>query len=147
MVKLENLNISENLLQQVPPSIIQLKNLKTINLSHNNLTQFPKELCQIEKLDSLDISSNKITQISDYIEALNCIELNLNENRIKIISERIAICPRLKVLRLEQNCLELKAIPCDLLRKSNVALIATDGNLFTIKQFENLDGYDKVSLG
>lgn len=143
MIKLENLNLSENLLQQVPPSIIQLKNLKTINLSHNHLSQIPKELCQIEKLDSLDLSSNRISQIDDYVEALNCIELNLNENRIKVISVLIAKCPRLKVLRLEQNCLELKAIPVDLMGKSNVALINTDGNLFTVKQFETLEGYDK----
>jgi len=146
MVKLEILNLSENLLQQVPPSIIQLKNLKTINLSHNQLTQIPKELCQIEKLDSLDLSANRITQISDYVEALNCIELNLNDNQIKTISVAIAKCPRLKVLRLEQNCLELAAIPVDLMSRSNVALIATDGNLFTIKQFENLEGYDKVNF-
>lgn len=146
MIKLETLNLNENLIHQVPSSIVQLKNLKTVNLSKNQLTSLPKELCQIEKLDSLDLSFNRITQIEGYVEALNCVELNLNENRIRIISENIAKCPRLKVLRLEQNCLELKAMPCDLMTKSNVALINTDGNLFTVKQFETLEGYDKVMI-
>lgn len=143
MIKLETLNLCENLLQQVPPSIIQLKNLKTINLSKNSLQQIPKELCQIEKLDSLDLSSNRITQIDDYIGTLNCIELNLNENRIKKVSGCVSKCPRLKVLRLEQNCLELKAIPDDLLVNSNVALISIEGNLFTQKQFALMNGYDQ----
>lgn len=143
MIKLETLNLSENILKQVPPSIIQLKNLKTINLSHNNLVNLPKELCQMEKLDHLDLSANKITQIEDYIEALNCIELNLNENRIKVISVNVSKCPRLKVLRLEQNCLEKKGIPGDLLTKSNVALISFDGNLFTQKELALMDGYDQ----
>jgi len=54
MGKLEILNLSENLLEQMAPIIIQLKNLKTINLSHNQLTHIPKELFQIAKLNSLD---------------------------------------------------------------------------------------------
>lgn len=145
MIKLETLNLSENLLQRVPPSIIQLKNLKTINLSKNNLSNIPRELCQIEKLDSLDLSSNRITQIEDYIETLNCIELNLNENRVKVLSVNVAKCPRLKVLRVEQNCLELNAIPSDLMTNSNVALLAYEGNLFTQKQFALMDGYDQVT--
>ncbi len=144
MIKLETLNLSENLLKRVPPSIIQLKNLKTINLSKNNLASIPRELCQIEKLDSLDLSSNKINQVEDYVEPLNCIELNLNENRISSLSVHIAKCPRLKVLRLEQNCLELKAIPSDLMKISNVALLAYEGNMFTQKQFALMDGYDQV---
>jgi len=143
MVKLETCNLSDNLLQSIPPSIIQLNSLKTINLSGNFLTQLPRELCQIAKLDHLDLSRNKITQIEDYVEALNCIELNLNENRIKVVSSNISKCLRLKVIRLEQNCLEIKGIPADLLTASNVALINIDGNLFTKKQFELMNGYDQ----
>jgi len=127
MIKLETLNLSENLLKRVPPSIIQLKNLKTINLSKNNLASIPRELCQIEKLDSLDLSSNKINQVEDYVEPLNCIELNLNENRISSLSV-------------------LKAIPSDLMKSSNVALLAYEGNMFTQKQFALMDGYDQVKF-
>lgn len=143
LIKLETLNLSENLLRQVPPTIIQLKNLKTVNLSKNNLVNLPTELCHIEKLDHLDVSSNKITQIEDFVESLNCIEFNLNENRVKSISVKISKCPRLKVLRLEHNCLELKSIPGELLTSSNVALISIEGNLFTQKQFAARDGYEQ----
>jgi Leucine-rich repeat (LRR) protein len=144
LLKLETLNLSENMLSRVPLTLNQLKNLKQINLSKNNLTQIPKELCEIEKLDHLDLSLNKIERVDDYVEKLNAIELNLNENRIKSISEMLAKCPRLKVVRLEQNLLELRAIPAKLLAESNVSLLNFEGNLFTQKQFEQAEGFEKV---
>ena len=70
--------------------------------------------------------------------------LNLNENQIRSISSNIAKCSRLKVVRLEQNVLELTAIPISLLADSQVALLSVEGNLFNQKQFEKLEGYDKV---
>ena len=144
LVKLETLNISENQLRTLPNTLSQLKMLKQINLSKNNLSEIPIELCQLKQLNFLDLSSNKITQIKDYIQELMCVELNLNENQIRSISSNIAKCSRLKVVRLEQNVLELTAIPISLLADSQVALLSVEGNLFNQKQFEKLEGYDKV---
>jgi Leucine-rich repeat (LRR) protein len=118
--------------------------LKQINLSKNSLSEVAKELVQLKQLNHLDLSCNKITQINDFIEGLNCVEINLNENQIKNISPNISKCPRLKVIRLEQNILEIDSIPHSLLSDSQVALISIDGNLFNQKQFEKLPGYDKV---
>ena len=100
-------------------------------------------MCQITQLDHIDLSLNQIEVISDAVETLNCIEINLNENRIKIISDKLAKCPRLKVVRLEQNVLEINAIPKSLLTESKVSSLHLEGNLFTPKQFESLEGYDK----
>ncbi len=144
LAKLESLNLSDNLLTTVPNSVSQLKCLKQLNLSKNKLNKIPSGVCQISQLDHLDISVNLIEVIADTIETLNCIELNLNENQIKIISDKLAKCPRLKVVRLEQNILEAKAIPKSLLADSKVSSLHLDGNLFTPKQFEALEGYDKV---
>ena len=124
----------------------QLKNLKQINLSKNSLRQIPKSLCELKQTDHIDLSTNKIDKIDDYIGESSCIELNLNENQIRVISANIAKCARLKVLRLEQNVLEISAIPVPLLAESNVSLIAYEGNLFNNKQFEQLQGYDKVTF-
>ena len=138
------MNVSDNGLSQLPSSINQLKNLKQLSFSKNQLRVIPKELCQLKLIDHLDLSSNKIEKIEEYIIELNCIELNLNENQIRVISANIAKCPRLKVLRLEQNVLEIGAMPVPLLAESNVSLITFEGNLFTTKQFEQIQGYDKV---
>ncbi len=48
------------------------------------------------------------------------------------------------MIRLEQNVLEIKSVPVSLLKDSKVSLINIDGNLFTQKQFELVEGYDKV---
>lgn len=57
---------------------------------------------------------------------------------------QISHCPRLKVLRLEENCLELSMLPQSILSDSQISLLAVEGNLFEIKKLRELDGYDKV---
>jgi Leucine-rich repeat (LRR) protein len=143
MLKLENLNLNENFLTSIPSTITKLKNLKKIYLSKNKFNKIPLELCQLKLLDHLDLSSNRIESIDDTIVTFDCIELNLNENQIKKISDNISKCQRLKVLRLEQNLLEPSSIPTCLLAESNVSLLALDGNLFTQKQLQEIEGYDK----
>ncbi len=58
----------------------------------------------------------------------------------------MAECPRLKVLRLEENRLELSAFSPKILRDSHIALLAVDGNGFDHKSFQALDGYDQVNV-
>ena len=65
--------------------------------------------------------------------------------QISHLSERVAECPRLKVLRLEENCLELVSFTPRILKESSIALLAIEGNLFDMKAFHNLEGYDDVS--
>jgi Leucine-rich repeat (LRR) protein len=120
----------------------KLKNLKNVYINSNLLFEIPYELCDIKLLDHVDLFHNQIQSITDKIAHIDCIELNLNDNRINYISTEIAKCPRLKVLRLENNILELNKIPRTLLVDSKVALLTLDGNLFTQKQLQNYDGYD-----
>jgi hypothetical protein len=71
------------------------------------------------------------------------MELNLNQNQISRLSENIADCPRLKVLRVEENCLALSTFTPRILRDSAIALLAVDGNVFDNKSFQGLDGYEQ----
>lgn len=143
-IKLESLDMSHNLLKTVPNSLSQLRNLKKISLNNNQLTSVPIELSELTQLDFVDLSCNQIDKIEDYVGKFNCIELNLNENKIKFISDKISVCPRLKVIRLEKNCLIVTSIPISMLRDSQISLINFDGNNFSKKDFEQIDGYDKV---
>lgn len=141
--RLDSLNLSHNRLTQLPNKCRKLQALKNVSITHNKLTRFPVEFCELKCLDVLDLQSNVITEIPDEIEGLVCIELNLNQNQISSVSEKVAKCPRLKVLRLEENCLPLHAIPTAILRESQISLLALEGNLFEMKEFHNLEGYDK----
>lgn len=64
--------------------------------------------------------------------------------QISVLSGDIASCARLKVLRLEENCLEKAMITAKILKRSQIAVLALDGNLFPAKDFPHFDGYEEV---
>ncbi|XP_077299436.1 leucine-rich repeat-containing protein 57-like [Arctopsyche grandis] len=143
LTKLECLNAGFNMIKHVPPSTENLSNLKQIYLNNNMLTDFPLELCKLKHLDMLELSHNKITNIPPQIRQLQASELNMNQNQVSNISEEISQCSKLKVLRLEENCLPLTAIHASLLRDSKIHTLCLDGNLFDSKQLMSLDGYNE----
>ncbi|GAB1286768.1 Leucine rich repeat containing 57 [Apodemus speciosus] len=143
--KLETLSLNNNHLRELPSTFGQLSALKTLSLSGNQLGALPPQLCSLRHLDVVDLSKNQIRSIPDTVGELQAIELNLNQNQISQISVRISCCPRLKVLRLEENCLELSMLPQSILSDSQICLLAVEGNLFEIKKLRELEGYDKVT--
>lgn len=142
LVKLETLNAMNNLITFIPLSYANLKNLKQIHLSNNQIIEFPTQFAGL-KLDMLDLSRNKITRVPAAVKDLHCTELNLNQNQISSLAEELADCPKLKTLRLEENCLQISAIPTRILKSSVISTILVDGNLFNSKQFSELDGYNE----
>ncbi|XP_075049492.1 leucine-rich repeat-containing protein 57 isoform X2 [Mixophyes fleayi] len=144
--KLETLHLSSNHISRLPADFGQLSALKTLNLSGNQLRAIPTQLCSLRHLDVVDLSKNKIQAVPDEVAGMQSIEINLNQNQISQISVQVSRCPRLKVLRLEENCLELSTLPPSILRDSQISLLAVEGNLFEIKQLRDLDGYEKVSV-
>jgi len=143
MTKLENLNLSFNLLQTIPSSFQQLKHLREVNLSHNNFSTFPSSLLNLKQLNVLDLANNKIRAITEEIARLEATELVLNCNQVSLIAPEVSQCPRLKTLRLEENCLAIDSIPKSLLAESKVSLLAIEGNLFDVKKLNGVEGYDK----
>lgn len=141
--KLETLSLNTNLLTSLPPSFDQLRHLRTLSLSCNRFTQIPDVLGSLATLEVLDLSHNKITVIPDYVKNLHAVELNLNQNQISTISESIIECPRLKILRLEENCLPLTALTPAILKDSSLSILSVDGNLFEMKSLHQADGYDE----
>lgn len=62
------------------------------------------------------------------------------------LSEAVSNSPRLKVLKLEENCLEVTAFTPKILRESNISALYVEGNLFDMKAFHQLEGYDEASI-
>uniref|UniRef100_A0A1L8DCR9 Putative leucine-rich repeat lrr protein n=1 Tax=Nyssomyia neivai TaxID=330878 RepID=A0A1L8DCR9_9DIPT len=142
LIKLETLNACNNLITHISPALSKIKNLKQVNLSNNQLTEFPTMFCGLENLDMLDVSRNKITTVPSAVKDFHGIELNLNQNQVATLSDELVNCKRLKTLRLEENCLQISAITPRILKESVICNLAVDGNLFSSKQFTDLDGYD-----
>lgn len=141
--KLETLMLNGNHLQTLPATIGQLKALRTLSLAGNQFREFPPDLGSLRHLDLLDLSKNHIRAVPAEVSALQTIEINLNQNQISVLSPDVSKCPRLKVLRLEENCLELASIPITILTDSQVSLLSVEGNLFEVKNMRDLEGYDK----
>ncbi|CAD0195569.1 unnamed protein product [Chrysodeixis includens] len=143
--KLEMFNISSNLITALPDSFAKLSNLKQVYLNNNRLKEFPMQLLGLHNLDVLEISNNKITEIPNGMSELYAAELNLSQNEISSISEDLHLAPRLKILRLEENCLSLEAIRPSLLRDSKMHTINLDGNLFEAKQLISMEGFNEYT--
>lgn len=141
--KLETLTLNGNRLTALPSCLSQLKNLRSVVISNNHLTKFPIVFCDLPHLEMLDLSHNKITEMPDDLQNLFVAELNMNQNQLSVLPEAIAQCPRLKILRVEENCLQLSAISPKILTDSSVSLLAVDGNLFELKDLHNMEGYEK----
>ncbi|KAJ8672773.1 hypothetical protein QAD02_004033 [Eretmocerus hayati] len=143
LLKLETLNASSNQISALPNSLSNLAHLKMVNLSSNQLTNFPLMLCGLKHLDVLDLSHNKLTQVPDGVAGLYVTELNLNQNQISRLSPDLADCPRLKTLRLQENCLQLNAFHRRILEDSKISVLTVEGNLFEMRLFPEIEGYEK----
>ncbi|XP_028995791.1 leucine-rich repeat-containing protein 57 [Betta splendens] len=141
--KLETLGLNGNRIHQLPATLGHLKALRTLSLAGNQISEFPSGLGTLRHLDLLDLSRNQIQNVPAVVSELQAIEINLNQNQISALSAEVSRCPRLKVLRLEENCLDLSSIPGSILSESQVSLFSVEGNLFEVKRLRDLDGYDK----
>ena len=144
--KLEALNLSSNNISVVPDSFVNLKLLKTVNISHNKLKEFPLFLCQLVHVSFVDLSANQITQVPEGIEVISAVEINLNQNQITVLPESLARCKRLKVFRVEENCISTGGIPPAVLTDSTISLLCLEGNVVDMREFKQLPEYEKVSL-
>lgn len=104
----------------------------------------PAFLYLLNRLDFADLSCNQITVLPPGVENLHAVELNLNQNQISVLPAEIAGCKRLKVLRLEENTLSLAGIPVPLLADSVVSLLCVEGNVFAMRELQELPEYEQV---
>ena len=94
---------------------------REVCLSHNQISSFPQSLLNLKQLNVLDLAHNKITEVPAAVAKLEATELVLNCNQVSLIAPEVSQCPRLKTLRLEENCLALDSIPTSLLSERWVA--------------------------
>lgn len=142
LVKLEILNVSQNLLNSLPSTLCHLKSLREINASKNSLQKFPTQLGGLRNLCHVNLAHNRITEIPDGISSCEAVEINLDSNQISKLSEEVSKCSKLKVLRLEENCLALEAFTPHILKFSKFSTLTVNGNIFDDRKFRNLEGYE-----
>lgn len=105
-----HLDLSNNLLTNLPDDVDQLASLKTLRVRRNRLGAIPSSLGRLAQLELLDLSANKIEELPDSIVNLQKLTLlDLSENKLKAIPGGIGQLRDLNRLYLQNN--QLPSLP------------------------------------
>ena len=67
---LETIDLSNNKLESLPPSLAKMKNLKVLNLNDNQLKQIPSEIISnLVSLEELHVKNNPLIEIPANLKA------------------------------------------------------------------------------
>lgn len=109
LTRLTQIQLSYNYLFSIK-EIFMLTCLKTLDVSHNLLSDLPQEMGALEKLEELKICSNHELQWDPVIYSLTSLrDLNLRDCKVDVISKDIYKLTRLVFLYLGKN--SIREIP------------------------------------
>ncbi len=98
------LDVGDNQLAALPPSIKNLRSLRSIVLSANQFTTIPPVLFELPRLEILTIGTNPISTIDPAINRLGTlVELRINGGQLTTLPDSLAGMHRLRILSLEYN--------------------------------------------
>lgn len=146
---LEVLNLTGNLLTDLPADLHRLKHLKVLFCSDNPFTHLPEALGQCEQLFFIGFKACRIAEVSPHalpprLRSLvltdNCLEslpdelgrfthlqkLMLSGNRLETLPASLAACQRLELVRIASN--RFRHLPEWLLNMPSLAWLAFSGN-------------------
>jgi tRNA A-37 threonylcarbamoyl transferase component Bud32 len=155
---LEYLDLSDNLLTDLPDDFSKLKNLKTFFAQRNNFTVFPIILSKLPVLSMIGFKANQIHTVPEKAFPPMLRWLILTDNKIKKLPKSIGDCSLLQKLPLAGNLIEelpkemsncvnlellrisankLKLIPSWLFELPKLSWVAFGGNLVSHKRESN----------
>ena len=134
---LKSLDLSLNVLRQIPADLRSFSLLTQLRLRGNKFTEIPKNLIEIHSLKMVDMSNNQITQIpSDISKMVNLNELLLGQNNISAIPAEIGKLAKLGNLSLPAN--QLSVLPSEFGKLTNLTFLDFSNNNF--EKFPNVIG-------
>ena len=118
---LQNLNLSDNKLTDVPKEIGNLHNLQILYLYNNKLMHVPKEIGNLQNLQLLHLSNNQLTNVPKEIGNLQNLKyIYLHNNQLTDVPEEIGNLKNLQRLDLYNN--QLTYVPKEILNLKNLDL-------------------------
>lgn len=106
LLKLREINASNNLLVSIPSEIGDLSGLEILDVSHNYIKELPLSFGNLQKLKIFRITNNHLTNLPDRFIALrNLTTLELGMNNLSSLPKSIGMLPRLRNLSVEKNFL------------------------------------------
>ncbi len=112
--KLHNLlilNIDNNKLTTLPPTVGLLSSLIVLNISNNNISALPSEITQLQQLKTLYLRNNQLRQLPADMDKLASLEvLDLSLNNFEEIPANLFKIKQLKRLYLSGNDIKQKDV-------------------------------------
>jgi Leucine-rich repeat (LRR) protein len=142
--KVRGLNLSNNLLTEVPKELEKLDQLKVLNLMRNKLTDV-KGLEKLTQLTVLDLYNNQLTEVPKELEKLDQLKvLNLGRNQLTNV-KGLEKLTHLTTLWLSSNQLtDVKGLE----KLTRLTMLQLQGNKLTgVKGLEKLTQLTYLSLG
>ncbi|CAG0892323.1 unnamed protein product, partial [Cyprideis torosa] len=127
LTNLESLELRENLLQRLPPSMAQLQRLERLDIGDNEIDEFPECIGSLGNLQELWLDHNQLTRLPPCIRGLcelTC--LDVSENHLIELPEEISELKNLTDLHLSQNYLE--KLPQGIGSLSQMTILKADMN-------------------
>ncbi|KAK7367175.1 hypothetical protein VNO80_09184 [Phaseolus coccineus] len=121
---LEILTVRYNNIKQLPTTMSSLTNLKELNVSFNELESVPESLCFATSLVKMNIGNNfaDMRYLPRSIGNLEMLEeLDISNNQIRVLPDSFKMLTRLRILRAEENPLEVP--PRDIAEKGAQAVV------------------------
>ena len=128
--RIQSLNLEDNPLESLPPSISSLTNLLELDVNSCRLSSLPSELSRCVGLKRLYLYGNQLTTIPEVIWELNQLEwLNLSHNQIKHLPDNIGELTAVSELTLSHNL--LNSLPDSLVYLTELHTLDVSSNTFT----------------
>lgn len=142
--KVKTLDVTNNFLSELPPTIQANSNLVRLVLSKNGLTGLPREIGMLSNLKVLNLDENKLSSMPIEICLLEKLEtLSIAGNTLESLPEEISQLRRMKTANFSSN--RLTKLPAAIGRCSALEeLVATDNHLTSIPP--ELGGLDKLKM-
>jgi Leucine-rich repeat (LRR) protein len=127
MTPLDELNVGNNLIKQIPPEMGGLSKLTSLWLDDNHLDEFPVVLCSLTTLTELRLSGNQIPHIPQSISVLKGLRtLSIDNNKLTEFPMGILDLLSLEHLWLRQNF--IGELPDNLDKLINLVTLSVSSN-------------------
>uniref|UniRef100_A0A061S5D8 Leucine-rich repeat family protein n=1 Tax=Tetraselmis sp. GSL018 TaxID=582737 RepID=A0A061S5D8_9CHLO len=105
--------LAKNAIMTLPPQIGALSNLKILTLDSNRLTGLPRAICGLEKLEVLSVNANELNSLPEEIGQLRRLKvLSISHNKLIELPSSTGRCSSLEELTATHN--HLRALPTEL---------------------------------